>query len=97
MENSILQDLKIFSGASNKPLTDEVCSLFNFPQGNVNVGTFSDREIQIEINENVRGSDVFLIQSTCTPVNNNLMELLILIDAMKRASAERIMVKGIEV
>jgi ribose-phosphate pyrophosphokinase len=90
MENSILQDLKIFSGASNKPLTDEVCSLFNFPQGNVNVGTFSDGEIQIEINENVRGSDVFLIQSTCTPVNNNLMELLILIDAMKRASAERI-------
>ena len=90
MENSNLQDLKIFSGASNKPLTDEVCSLFNFPQGNVNVGTFSDGEIQIEINENVRGSDVFLIQSTCTPVNNNLMELLILIDAMKRASAERI-------
>jgi ribose-phosphate pyrophosphokinase len=90
MENSILQDLKIFSGASNKPLTDEVCRLFDFPQGNVNVGTFSDGEIQIEINENVRGTDVFLIQSTCTPVNNNLMELLILIDAMKRASAERI-------
>jgi ribose-phosphate pyrophosphokinase len=90
MENSILQDLKIFSGASNKPLTDEVCGLFDFSQGNVNVGTFSDGEIQIEINENVRGTDVFLIQSTCTPVNNNLMELLILIDAMKRASAERI-------
>ncbi len=90
MENSILQDLKIFSGASNKPLTDEVCRLFDFSQGNVNVGTFSDGEIQIEINENVRGTDVFLIQSTCTPVNNNLMELLILIDAMKRASAERI-------
>ncbi|GAH01532.1 unnamed protein product, partial [marine sediment metagenome] len=90
MENSILQDLKIFSGASNKPLTDEVCALFDFIQGNVIVGTFSDGEIQIEINENVRGADVFLIQSTCTPVNNNLMELLILIDAMKRASAERI-------
>lgn len=85
-----MQDLKIFSGVSNKPLTDEVCRLFDFPQGNVNVGTFSDGEIQIEINENVRGTDVFLIQSTCTPVNNNLMELLILIDAMKRASAERI-------
>jgi ribose-phosphate pyrophosphokinase len=90
MENTNLQGLKIFSGASNKPLTDEVCSLSNFPQGSVNVGTFSDGEIQIEINENVRGTDVFLIQSTCTPVNNNLMELLILIDAMKRASAERI-------
>lgn len=85
-----MKDLKIFSGASNKPLTDEVCCLFDFPQGSVDVGTFSDGEIQIEINENVRGTDVFLIQSTCTPVNNNLMELLILIDAMKRASAERI-------
>jgi len=85
-----LQNLKIFSGSSNIPLANEVCKIFNFPQGNVNVGSFSDGEIQIEINENVRGDDVFLIQSTCPPVNNNLMELLILIDAMKRASAERI-------
>jgi len=85
-----LQNLKIFSGSSNSLLADEVCNLFDFPQGNVNVGTFSDGEIQIEINENVRGTDVFLFQSTCTPVNKNLMELLILIDAMKRASAERI-------
>ena len=69
-----MQNLKIFSGASNIPLTNEVCNLFDFPQGSVNVGTFSDGEIQIEINENVRGADVFLIQSTCTPVNNNLME-----------------------
>ena len=90
METSTLQNLKIFSGASNKPLTNAVCSLFDFPQGSVNVSTFSDGEIQIEINDNVRGADVFLMQSTCTPVNNNLMELLILIDAMKRASAERI-------
>lgn len=85
-----MQNLKIFSGSSNIPLANEVCKIFNFPQGNVNVGSFSDGEIQIEINENVRGDDVFLIQSTCPPVNNNLMELLILIDAMKRASAERI-------
>lgn len=85
-----MQNLKIFSGSSNILLANEVCKIFDFPQGSVNVGSFSDGEIQIEINENVRGADVFLIQSTCPPVNNNLMELLILIDAMKRASAERI-------
>ncbi len=85
-----LDNLKIFSGNSNVPLTEEICRYFNTPLGCAKVGTFSDGEIMVEIQENVRGMDVFIIQSMCTPVNDHLMELLILIDAMKRASAERI-------
>jgi ribose-phosphate pyrophosphokinase len=85
-----LDNLKIFTGNSNIPLAEEICHFFNVPLGNAKVGTFSDGEIMVEIQENVRGMDVFIIQSVCSPVNEHLMELLIMIDAMKRASAERI-------
>jgi ribose-phosphate pyrophosphokinase len=85
-----LDNLKIFTGNSNIPLAEEICHSFNMPLGNAKVGTFSDGEIMVEIQENVRGMDVFIIQSICSPVNEHLMELLIMVDAMKRASAERI-------
>jgi ribose-phosphate pyrophosphokinase len=85
-----LNGLKIFSGNANISLTQEVCSHFDMPLGAAHVSTFSDGEIMVEIQENVRGMDVFVIQSTTTPVNKHLMELLIMIDALKRASAERI-------
>ena len=72
------------------PLAQKICDKLGVPLGKANVTTFSDGETRVEINENVRGMDVFIIQSTCPPVNINLMELLIMIDAMKRASADRI-------
>src|SRR5437764_9602243 len=83
-------DLVIFSGNSNKPLVKEICEYLEIAVGRCDVGKFSDGEIQIEIEENVRGRDVFLMQSTSTPVNDHLMELLILIDAARRASATSI-------
>ncbi len=85
-----MDNLKIFAGNSNRSLAEEICRFFNVPLGNAKVSTFSDGEIMVEIQENVRGKDVFIIQSMSYPVNENLMELLIMIDAMKRASAERI-------
>src|ERR671930_183094 len=84
------QDLVVFSGNSNKPLVKEICDFLQMPMGKCDVGQFSDGEIQIEIAENVRGRDVFLVQSTSTPVNDHLMELLIMIDAARRASAASI-------
>lgn len=86
----MLDKLKIFSGNSNIPLAQEICATLDIPLGKANVKKFSDGEIQLEIEENVRGMDVFVVQSTCTPVNVSLMELLIMMDAIKRASAERI-------
>ena len=86
----MLDKLKIFSGNSNIPLAQEICATLDIPLGKANVKKFSDGEIQLEIEENVRGMDVFVVQSTCTPVNISLMELLIMMDAIKRASAERI-------
>jgi len=86
----VLDKLKIFSGNSNIPLAQEICATLDIPLGKANVKKFSDGEIQLEIEENVRGMDVFVVQSTCTPVNVSLMELLIMMDAIKRASAERI-------
>lgn len=86
----MLAKLKIFSGNSNIPLAQEICNSLDLPLGKANVKKFSDGEIQLEIEENVRGMDVFIVQSTCTPVNINLMELLIMMDAVKRASADRI-------
>ena len=83
-------ELKVFSGNANRPLAEKVCDYLGIPLGNAEVKTFSDGEISVEINENVRGKDVFIIQPTCPPVNDNLMELLIMIDAAKRASAGRI-------
>jgi len=82
--------LKIFSGNSNIPLAKEICSHLSIPLGVAKVKTFSDGEIMVELGENVRGRDVYIIQSTCAPTNNNLMELLIMADALKRASAARI-------
>jgi ribose-phosphate pyrophosphokinase len=80
----------VFSGNSNKGLVKEICEYLETPVGKCEVGKFSDGEIQIEIAENVRGRDVFLVQSTSTPVNDHLMELLIMIDAARRASAASI-------
>ncbi|MBQ3587637.1 MAG: ribose-phosphate pyrophosphokinase [Oscillospiraceae bacterium] len=84
------KDIKVFAANSNKPLAEKIARQLGLPLSKCEVGTFSDGEITVSIGETVRGSDVFIIQSTCTPVNNNLMELLIMIDAMKRASAGRI-------
>lgn len=84
------KDIKVFSGNSNPKLANEICRLMGTKLGESEVGTFSDGEIFASMYETVRGSDAFVVQSTCAPVNNNLMELLILIDALKRASAGRI-------
>jgi len=86
----ILDRLKLFGGNSNPELTAKICQHLQIPQGKAVVQTFSDGEIMVEIGENVRGRDVFVLQSTCSPVNHNLMELLVLMDALKRASAWRI-------
>jgi len=90
MDEKSTNGLAIFSGNSNPVLTKMICDYLNLPMGNAKVKTFSDGEIQIEIDENVRSKDVFLIQSTCEPVNNNLVELLLMLDAFKRSSASRI-------
>ena len=84
------QDFVVFAGNSNLPLVKEICEYLQVPIGKCEVGKFSDGEIQVEIGENVRGRDVFLVQSSSTPVNDHLMELLILIDAARRASAASI-------
>ena len=88
----ILDRLKLFCGNSNRDLAASVCDYLQIPLGKALVSTFADGEIMVEIGENVRGRDVFVLQSTSTPVNHNLMELLIIIDALKRASAWRISV-----
>jgi ribose-phosphate pyrophosphokinase len=85
-----LNDFWIFSGNSNPELAQRICDYLKMPMGGAKLNTFSDGEIQVEINDNVRMKDVFIIQSTCRPVNENLVELLLMIDAMKRASASRI-------
>lgn len=89
MENQ-LKNIKIFTGNSHPELAQRIADTLGLPLGKSTVGTFSDGEISVDINETVRGCDVFIVQSTCSPVNNNLMELLIMIDAFKRASAGRI-------
>lgn len=86
MKNHLL----IFSGNSNKKLALDICKYLNLTLGDASVDTFSDGEIHVKINENARGHDVFVVQSTSYPSNNNLMELLIMIDALRRASAQRI-------
>ncbi|HTM09271.1 MAG TPA: ribose-phosphate pyrophosphokinase [Verrucomicrobiae bacterium] len=83
-------DLKIFAGNSNLALAREICEQLKIPLGDAVVETFSDGESKVEVKENVRGGDVFVVQSTCSPGNTNLMELLLLLDAFKRASAKRI-------
>ena len=86
----MLERIRIFSGNANIELAEKICDKLGVHLGKANVTTFSDGETRVEIDENVRGMDVFIIQSTCSPVNVTLMELLIMIDAMKRASADRI-------
>lgn len=83
-------NIKIFTGNSHPELAKEIAEILGVPVGKSKVSTFSDGEISVDIDETVRGADVFIVQSTCSPVNNNLMELLIMIDAFKRASAGRI-------
>ena len=97
-ENPLLEHVngkrpvKIFSGRANIPLAKEICKYLNISLGKINISPFSDGELYVQIEESVRGCDVFLIQPTCTPVNENVMELLIILDALKRASAEKITV-----
>ena len=81
---------KIFCGTANEPLCDEVCVFLGLTRGQAQVTRFSDGEVYVQIQENVRGADVFVLQPTCHPVDENLMELLLMIDALKRASARRI-------
>ena len=83
-------EIKLFTGNSNRPLAEAISAHVGVPLGGAEIGRFSDGEVQVEITENVRGGDVFVIQSICTPTNDNLMELLLMLDAFKRASAKRI-------
>lgn len=82
--------MKIFSGNAHRELAEDICRHLEIPLSKAEVKTFSDGEIFVEIGENVRGTDVFVIQPTCTPVNDHLMELVIMVDALRRASARRI-------
>jgi len=83
-------EIRIFAGNANLPLADEICSYIGIPRSSAEVRRFSDGEIFVELGENVRGRDIYLIQPTCPPVNDHLMELVIMVDAMRRASARRI-------
>jgi ribose-phosphate pyrophosphokinase len=82
--------LKIFCGTANEPLTDEICQFLGIQRGQAHLTRFSDGEVYLQIMENVRGADVFVVQPTCKPVDEHLMELLLMVDALKRASARRI-------
>jgi ribose-phosphate pyrophosphokinase len=90
MKKPTNDQLKFFTGNSNPELAKKICAYLGIPIGAIQVRRFSDGEIFVEIGENVRGKDVFVMQSTCSPVNDNLMELLIIMDALRRASARRI-------
>lgn len=83
-----MDQLKVFSGNANRPLAEKICQYLGIPLGEASVGRFSDGEITVEIRENVRGKDVYVVQPTCPPVDEHLMELLVMMDALKRASAE---------
>ena len=89
MRSGVFSDYKIFTGNSHIELAKEIADIMGKPLGKATVTKFSDGEISVNIWESVRGIDVYIVQSTCSPVNDNLMELLIMIDAMKRASGER--------
>jgi ribose-phosphate pyrophosphokinase len=82
--------MKVFSGTANRALAERICEHLNIRLGEANVSRFPDGEVRVKIEEDVRGADIFVVQPTCPPVNENLMELVLLIDAFKRASAERI-------
>lgn len=85
-----MPDLRVFSGNSNRPLAEAICEHLGIRLGDANTSRFSDGEFNYQINENVRGLDVFIVQPTCPPVDGNIMELLIMIDAFRRSSADRI-------
>jgi len=87
---TLFTDFKVFGGTANQCLASEICDALGCPLGSAMIKTFSDGETHLQIQENVRGADVFLVQPTCRPVDHNLIELLLMIDAFKRASAERI-------
>jgi len=87
---ALYTDFKVFSGTANRPLTEEVCEALGAPLGAAMIKRFADGETHLQIQENVRGADVFVMQPTSSPVDHHLMELLLMIDAFKRASAERI-------
>jgi len=82
-------ELKLLTGNANRPLAEEIARQLGTPLASADVSRFSDGEVFVQINENVRGADVFVVQPTCPPVNDNLMELLVILDALKRASAQR--------
>jgi len=84
------EKFKIFSGSANPALTDEICNFLGMPRAQANITKFQDGEVYVQLLENVRGGDVFVVQPTCDPVNQHIMELLLMIDALKRASARRI-------
>ena len=90
MKNSVFSNYKVFTGNSHPELAEEIASIIGKPLGKATVNKFSDGEISVNLWETVRGTDCYIVQSTCDPVNDNLTELLIMIDAMKRASAGRI-------
>ncbi len=83
-------ELQIFSGSSNPELAKKICDYLDIPLGAAHIGAFADGETRIEIKSNVRGNDVFIVQSTCHPANHHIMEVLIMVDACRRASANRI-------
>ena len=90
MANRVRDEIQVFAGNSNPALARDVCKDLGVPLGAAEVRRFSDGEINVKIADNVRGGDVFVLQSTCTPVNDNLMELLLMLDAFRRASAKRV-------
>lgn len=85
-----MSKLMVFAGNANPELAQKIAESLDSRMGNATVGQFSDGEIAVEINENVRGKDVFILQSTCAPTNDNLMEMILMVDALRRASATRI-------
>ena len=85
-----MEECEIFTGNSNPQLAKKICDYLELPSGKIEVGQFSDGEVSVKIEENVRGKDIFIVQSVCAPVNKSLVELLVMIDAAKRASAKRI-------
>ena len=90
MTGMSISGVQIFTGRANPDLAREIAAHLNLPLGKINVGNFSDGEVMVEIMENVRGQEVFIIQPTCQPTADNFMELLVMIDAMRRASAKRV-------
>jgi ribose-phosphate pyrophosphokinase len=90
MPERVRNTLKVFSGNAHPALAREICAELGIPLGQAQVGRFADGEVRLQVLENVRGTDVFVIQPTCRPVNDNLMELLVMLDALSRASASRI-------